>query len=179
MAPFTPFIAEEIYQNLTGEESVHLSSYPQGDKNLLDAKLVEQMKIAREITLVAHAKRKELALKVRQPLASITVIAPGQLSEQIKKVIAGEINVKKVQVKTGKSISVKLDTKISPQLEAEGKARDIIRSIQQLRKESGCSIDEKITVLLPSWPEEFTEEIKRQTLTLELIKSENLEVKRG
>ena len=61
----------------------------------------------------------------------------------------------------------------------EGEAREIIRQIQQARKETGCELSEKVTVTLPAWPKEFEQEIKKQTLSKELIKGEKLTIKRA
>ena len=61
----------------------------------------------------------------------------------------------------------------------EGEAREIIRQIQQARKEAGCQLSEKITVSLPSWPQEFEEQIKKETLSEKLIKSSEFAIKRA
>ncbi len=173
MAPFTPFISEEIYQNLTGRQSVHLADYPLGDAKFHHQELIETMKKAREIVEKAHALRKEAQIKVRQPLALLEY--PGdKLPEGIETLIADEVNVKKVlHTKT-----LRLDTKITAKLKVEGKAREIIRQIQKMRKEANCNLAESVTVKLPNWPEEFEEEIKRETLTSSLIKSSKLEIVR-
>jgi len=173
LAPFTPFIAEEIYQNLTGEESVHLSDFPQGNKKFHHAELIEQMRIAREIAEKSHAIRKLEGIKVRQPLSKIKY-GGEQLSAEIESIIAEEINVKEIVFKKG--ISISLDTKLTTELKAEGEAREIIRQIQQARKEAGCDLSEFVTVKLPTWPKEFEKEIKKQTLSLKLIKSDKLEI---
>ena len=171
MAPFTPFIAEEIYQNLTGEESVHLTDYPKGDKSLLDEELLKQMKIAREIVEKAHSLRKEANIKVRQPLSSLAY-GGEKLSEEIEKIIAQEVNVK--EVAHGKEIE--LNTNVTPQLKEEGDARDFIRSIQQLRKDAGCVLDAKIIITAPDWPDKFEEQIKRQTLATDIKKGDKTEI---
>jgi len=92
----------------------------------------------------------------------------------LETLIAEEINVKKVV--SGKSFN--LDTKITPELKAEGEAREIIRQIQQARKAAGCELNEKITVKLPSWPNQFEDYIKRETLTEALVKSPRFEIQR-
>ncbi len=171
MAPFTPFIAEEIYQNLTGEESVHLSDYPLGDKSLLDEELLKQMKEAREIVEKAHSLRKEANIKVRQPLAKLAYSGE-KLSDEIEKIIAQEVNVKNVT--HGKDIQ--LATDITPELKEEGDARDFIRSIQQLRKDAGCALDAKIIITAPDWPANFEEQIKSQTLATVIKKGDKTEI---
>ena len=193
LAPFLPFAAEDIYQNLTGKESVHLSDYPKGDSKLLDKNLTTQMYKARIIVEAGHAKRKELGIKLRQPLSSATIVtnAPKFLKD-IEKLIKDELNVKQIFWKKEKgkivatkevvdkltTVGVSFDQTITPKLAAEGRARDIIREIQQMRKEQNCKLDEKITVTLPNWPKEFEDYIKRETLAKELVKGPKIVLSR-
>ena len=97
------------------------------------------------------------------------------MPKEIEKIIAGEVNVKKI----ANAKTFKLDTNITPRLKTEGEAREIIRQIQQARKEAGCNLSEKVDVVLPSWPKSFTNHIKKETLTRKLIKGEKLEIKRN
>lgn len=174
LAPVTPFISDEMYRNLTGGLSVHLENWPEADKRQIVKKLEQEMQIAREISQKAHAQRKEFQIKVRQPLAQYQYSGP-KLSTEIEKIIASEINVKKV-LNGGKNI---LDTKITPELAVEGKARDIIRDIQVARKEADCKLDEKVQVILPTWPKEFEVEIKKQTLASNLVTGPKLTIVKG
>ena len=135
IAPFTPFIAEEIYQNLKTSkdfESIHLCDYPKPDKKLIDLKLEENMKEVREIVALALAKRAQAGLKTRQPLSKLAInnkkiIQDKELIELIK----DEVNIKEVVF--GKEI--KLDIKITNELKIEGIIRDLIRFIQGMRKD--------------------------------------------
>ena len=179
IAPFIPFIAEQMYLSLTGKESVHLDNFPDANKKLIDQKLEEAMAIARDIVEKAHAKRKEAGIKVRQPLQLLTATAHASLSSDLAQIIADEVNVKKIEIKKDKSISVKLDTKITPSLKLEGDAREIIRQIQQARKEAECDLAEKVTVELPQWPKEYEDQIKRETLAKSLIKARELKIVRS
>ncbi len=172
-APFMPFIAEEIYQTLTGEESVHLSTFPQGDKNLLNEKLITEMIFARELAEKTHSIRKSEGIKVRQPLSKLEY-GGEQLSKEVEAIIADEVNVKQIVFKKG--LSVNLDIKITKKLKKEGDSREIIRSIQNARKEAGCDLAEIVSVKLPNWPKVFEQEIKKQTLSSSLIKSDILEI---
>ena len=188
LAPFTPFIAEEIFKNLTGEESVHLQEYPKGDKSLLDKKLVSDMETVRKIVELGHAKRKELGIKVRQPLAKFKVqsstlrLRSGQefkVGGDLISLIKDELNVKEVEFKKGKGeLSVKFDTNITQELKDEGLARDIIRQIQQERKKLGTRLNEKVDVFLNHWPMEFEKEIKRKALVQTLKKGSAFKVTR-
>jgi len=176
LAPFTPFLAEEIYQNLENRESVHLSDYPMGDKGLLDKNLIDQMRLSREIAEQIHSLRKKKGIKVRQPL-QVVIYGQSKLTREIEYILAAEVNVKKVIFKKNSKIS--LDTKITPQLKKEGETREIIRQIQQARKEADCDLSEYVAVKLPSWPKEFEEEIKKETLAQNLTKSTKLEIIRS
>ncbi len=98
-APLLPLITEEIWRGLTGGESVHLAEFPQIPRCWEDAELVEAMDAVREVVSAAHSLRKANRLRVRQPLASMSVVTEnaGQL-ERFADLIAGEVNVKQVRI---------------------------------------------------------------------------------
>ncbi|HET9946900.1 MAG TPA: isoleucine--tRNA ligase [Patescibacteria group bacterium] len=181
LAPFTPFIAEEIYRNLTTEESVHLTDWPHADTSLVDEKLMKEMQLVRKIVELGLGQRKEQSIKVRQPLRQLSVLGlETELREDLFKLIKDEVNVKEVVFSEGKGeLRVVLDTKLTPELEKEGKAREIVRQIQEERKKLGTSLEEKVSVILPDFPEEFAEYIKKKALVDSLTKGEQFEVKRS
>ncbi|TXH08082.1 MAG: isoleucine--tRNA ligase [Candidatus Moraniibacteriota bacterium] len=154
MAPFTPFLAEEIYRNLTGEESVHLADYPVADDSLIDEKLNERMKQLREIVTLGLQKRAEAKIKVRQPLPMITLgekYADTFLDETLKlqfytDIAAEELNVREVRFVPNQTEDVVLDTNITPELKLEGEAREIIRAIQEGRKKAGFNVEDRISL---------------------------------
>lgn len=176
-APVIPFITDEMYKNLTGEESVHLADYPLGDKSLLDEDLIADMKKVREIVEKGHAKRKEAEIKLRQPLAGVVYSSNLRLSEDLEKIISDELNVKEVEFRKAEKLEVSLDTKLTPQLEKEGQARDLIRQIQQLRKEANLTLNDRIKVEAPSWPKEFEEIILSQTASDSIQVGESVSIK--
>jgi isoleucyl-tRNA synthetase len=180
LAPLIPFIADEIYRNLTGEESVHLADFPTTDQKLIDEKLEKEMEEARVIVEKAHAKRKELQIKVRQPLAKLTVNNPkSEIREEISELILDELNIKEILFKKGKGeFDVVLDTDITAELKEEGQARDIIREIQKQRKILGTTLDEKVSVVLESWPLAFEEYIKKKASVSLITKGEKFLVVR-
>lgn len=182
MAPITPFLAEEMYRNLTGEESVHLVSWPEHEVESMNDELEEQMVHVRKIVEVGHAKRKESGLKVRQPLASVAVSVDGKQAKfkaNMDQLILDELNVKKVSFTDGEGeLLVTFDITITPELKAEGEARDIVRSIQEERKKLGTSVDEKVNVTLPIWPEKFESYIKKNAMIETLAKGDTLLVKK-
>lgn len=243
IAPFMPFLAEEIYKNLTGEESVHLTDYPKAKKSAENSDLQNEMFLAKTIVSLGLAARSKAKIKVRQPLSKIQIALgdqydPALLKDQIE-IIKEELNVKSVdlikdpkelatviakpnakllgpkygkdvqkiivEAKSGKfdklpngnirvlnfeltpeemeiaylgkegfnveteaGILVALDTKITPELEQEGLARDIVRQIQELRKAADYSVNDRIKVALINVKSDllknFGDYIKSETL---------------
>ncbi len=190
LAPFTPFIAEEIYKNLTGEESVHLADWPEledGRLKIEDRKIIEQMNLVRKICELGHAERKKLSIKVRQPLQKFKIQSIRQaqdksskfkINEELVKLIKDELNVKQIELKPGSGeLSVKLDATITPELRAEGEARELIRQIQVLRKESGCRLNQYIDITLPENAcRDFANYIKRETLAKKILWGDHLQI---
>lgn len=174
MAPFTPFLSEEIYKNLTDEESVHLADYPKADLSAIDKALNEKMLLARKIVELGLAARAESKIKVRQPLQSLTYYS-SKLDSELENIIADEVNVKEVKYKQGDDPNkVDLDVKISEPLKLEGFAREIIRNVQSLRKNSGFAVDDRIIVYYQSDSKELN---NAMTEMGELIKREVLATK--
>jgi len=170
-APFIPFITEEIYKNLTSEESVHLTDYPLSDKSVIDKKLSMEMESVRKLAEISHSLRKEKGVKLRQPLSTFTYGKNFEkLTAELEKVLSAEINAKKIVYNKSKAAS--FDFKITQELEAEGQARDLVRQVQEKRKEAECRLDEFVIVETPTWPKEFEEYIKKETLAKELKKGE-------
>lgn len=176
LAPFTPFLAEEVYRNLSGEKSVHLADWPATEKTLTDVHLEKEMDQARKVVEQVHAVRKAHKIKVRQPLAKFSYRLARRLREEIEALMVEETNVKRVEYQAGEAAAegvVSLDTTITPELLAEGKARELVRQIQQLRKEKQCQIDAQIKLQLPSeyksFPQSLLNYVKKETLARELI----------
>ncbi len=182
LAPITPFLAESIFLNLTNKESVHLEYWPTFDISRINNSLESQMERVRKIVEVGHAKRKELAIKVRQPLSkAIITLEKGseKLIDSLDYLIKDELNVKNIEFKEGnEEILVDFDTTLTEELIEEGKAREIIRMIQEERKRLGTAQNEKIDVTLPEWPKSFEETIKKKTLIRNLTRGDLFEVKR-
>ncbi|HSX40306.1 MAG TPA: class I tRNA ligase family protein, partial [Candidatus Saccharimonadales bacterium] len=176
LAPITPFLAEEMYINLTGEESVHLTEWPIANKALINKNIEREMVQARMVVEKAHAARKEAGIKVRQPLSSLATLTPVPLSETVS-LIKDEVNVVDFENKKG-DFYLSLDTNLTDELIAAGKSRDIIRQIQEERKKLGTSLAEKVNVTLPDWPEEFENEIKKKALVQNLEKGDKFSVSR-
>jgi isoleucyl-tRNA synthetase len=144
-APFVPFLSEKIYQGLKFEnfESVHLADWPKFEKKLVDKKLEEKMKKAREIVALALAERAKFKIKVRQPLWELRIPNTELKKEkEILEIIKEEINVKEITF--GKTL--KLDTELTPALREEGIIRELIRQIQDLRKKANLKPKDKISI---------------------------------
>lgn len=97
IAPFTPFIAEELYRDLTGATSVHLMSYPKPDQEAIDLHLEERMALVRDLVTLGRSARENAKIKVRQPLQEVVIDGTyeallGDLAELLKE----ELNVKEV-----------------------------------------------------------------------------------
>lgn len=149
LAPFTPFIAEEIFKNLTKEESVHLTAWPEAkslDKS--ETTLLKEMAIVRSVVETAHAARKKTAIPVRQPLKSYMTDLR-KISADLEYLIRDEVNVKNIIWGAPKS---KLDTVLYPELEEEMKVRELVRRIQEERKNMGLSLSQKVSVSSPWLP---------------------------
>jgi len=184
LSPFTPFLAEEIYKNLTNEESVHLTDWPKFEEKMIDAQLEEEMNSVRKICELGHSARKSLSFKVRQPLGKFKVqsskfkkeIQNSKFAVELIDLIKEELNVKEVVFLDEEEIKVEFDKKITPELKAEGEAREIIRQIQEARKQAGCRLDEIIQVGLPAWPKDYEELIKKEVLASKLVEKEKIEI---
>jgi isoleucyl-tRNA synthetase len=137
------------------------------------------MEEARRICELGHAKRKEEKIKVRQPLAVLKVFGRRGLFEDLLALIKDELNVKKIVFERPQAnFSVVFETKITFELREEGQAREIVRIIQDKRKEQKVAFDDKIEVTLPWWPKKFEDYIKKETLAQSLNKGERVSIKR-
>jgi len=160
LAPFTPFLADELFSNLTGDkESIHLKDWlPAGKVNKL---VMDDMERVRDYVNVGLSLRAKAQLKVRQPLASVTVPILGEHVD-FEPILIDELNVKLVKI--GEVVDI--DTKITPELKREGLMREIIRFVQNARKDAGLNIDDRITLSLYSENIEIGKAIKEHSDTI-------------
>ena len=180
MAPFTPFLAEELYQKMTGAgvvnseipESVHLLDWPEA--GLIDEAVLTQMAKTREIITAGLAERMkktetEAQIKVRQPLAKL-VYAGEKLDDFYEQIIMEEVNVKSVE--HGEALV--LDKTLTPELLEEGKIRELIRFVQAARKKAGLNVDDRIKLMVSmEVPETYREMLMNEVLAEELVKEGN------
>ena len=185
LAPFAPFLAEELYHNLTGDnESIHLKDWlPAGE---IDNSMLRDMNALRTAVNDGLSKRASEGIKVRQPLASVKLIntisqdTPAEVAQFLIDIAKDELNVKSVEIVTDSESesaqpSVVYDLTITPELKREGLMREIIRHVQSARKQAGLQIDDRIVLSISSDDSEisqavdaFADVIKSETLAVEL-----------
>lgn len=182
MAPFLPFVAERLWQEVSGNsfqnrgESVHLESWPDlGNLSQSESAVLEAMSLARQAVEQGLAARDAAGIKIRQMLAELKVSGGGALNQDYLDLIAEELNVQKVIWSGGEDkLQVLLDTVITPELQLEGNKRELIRTINALRKEAGLTINDKIEIRIESSEETFSwlagwsEELKKATIAASL-----------
>jgi len=173
IAPFVPFISEEIYKNLTKKESVHLENWPKVNKKLINKKLNREMEKTREVVKLALTERARSRIKVRQPLSELQITNYKLRKEkELLELIKDEINVKKITF--GKSM--KLDTKITPALKEKGMIREVIRQIQEMRKKAGYKPRHRILVQCSGTPELNKILVRNKSLILEETKAKDFQL---
>ena len=168
LAPFTPFLAEELYQQMTGSgESVHLLDYPMETE--VDEKVLDEMARARKVIADGLALRMQKSeteeqIKVRQPLNRL-VYAGEKLPEMYEQIIAEEVNVKVVE----NGAETWLNKELTAELREEGRVRDLIRAVQAARKKAGLQVDDRIRLSLSvKVPEQWRGVLMNEVLATEL-----------
>ena len=170
LAPFTPFIAEELYQNLVlsmfpdALASVHLTDYPTGDESKIDKQLADDNRLAMKVCSMGRAARSKAGVKVRQPLETfyVGVSSAGEerILDRVTPLVLDELNVKELKTESidnvvglassgfsvisEQSSSVAVSTHITIELEAEGIAREIVHRLQTMRRTAGYEIADHI-----------------------------------
>ncbi len=201
LAPFIPFVAEEMYQNLVCSvfpeqpESVHLADFPVADMDKIDKHLAADVRLAMKISSLGRAARSDAGIKVRQPLSRLLVKVTAERQKKALRHLAPqvleEVNVKSLDlvddmpiakhkewpVASESDVMVMLDTDITPELAAEGIAREMVRRLQMMRRSAGFEIADHITTFyqgdeyLNKVIADFADYIKQETLSEQLLDS--------
>ena len=199
LAPLAPFVAEEIYRNLVcsvdseATESVHLADFPVADLSQIDERLVEATSLTMTVCSLGRAARAKAGIKVRQPLsrALVRVRSAGekQALQMLTHQMLDELNVKELDFHEGEEVVdkpgyvsvvegdywVAVATELSPELEAEGIAREAVRRLQTMRRSAGLDIADHIVIYYEGEDSiqlvmtKFADYIKQETLSRELI----------
>ncbi len=255
LAPFMPFISDEIFRNLTGKDSVHLEDWPLAKTEMIDKKLNEEINLLRKVVNLGHAVRAKNKIRVRQPLAKVFVASTNKeelaLIESQKSIILEELNVKEIEIldnphsiadevinpnskvlgpKYGKDVQtiirelkegkfdieegrvkvgnfmlekdeyelsykgkeghgvesengivISVDTNLSEELISEGLMREIVRHIQDMRKDADFMVSDRILIMLKSEGQmemtisRYADTIKAETLGDELMQGGDIE----
>ncbi|MCJ7605941.1 MAG: class I tRNA ligase family protein, partial [Dehalococcoidales bacterium] len=170
MAPFTPFLAEELYRNLVktvvpdAPESVHLTDYPVANESLINSELADDNRLAMKVCSMGRSARSQTRIKVRQPLGELHVGVDSEREkrslERVTPLILEELNVKELydgttaeieamdkghyQMVTEGNNNLAISTYLTPELEAEGVAREIVHKIQGMRRAANYQIADHI-----------------------------------
>jgi len=142
LAPYAPYLSEYIYSEFSND-SVHLSKWPKINSKLINNKLEKEFELALEIIEKGLAERDKVQIGLKWPLAKATIKSE-KINNNLLEIIKNQLNIKEIETKLGKELSVKLDTKMTPELEAEGYAREISRKVQAARKKAGFVKSDKI-----------------------------------
>ena len=160
LAPFVPFLTEEVWQHSVRPgtpglpDSVHLATWPDPDAELIDEVLLDQVDVERKLAVAGRSLRRNEELKVRQPLAT-AVISPdlpaalrADLAEEInvREVVAGDVAGSGWPSEAQREVSIAVDTEITPELRLAGLAREIVRFVQNCRKQDGLQITDRISL---------------------------------
>jgi len=180
LAPFTPFLAEELYHNLTGDdESIHLKDWLPAGK--INRAMLRDMNALRAAVNDGLSKRAAEGIKVRQPLASAKLVStisqntPEEVAQFLVDIARDELNVKSVEAVTGSELdvseasaqpSVVYDLNITPELKREGLMREIVRHVQSARKKAGLQVDDRIILQLTTNDDQLRQAINEHRATI-------------
>lgn len=164
LAPFLPFVCEQVWRDIYKNESVHAEDYPRAEARRIDKQLEYDMIRARETVTIILKKRSEAGIKVRQPLSLVKL--KKELPAELAAIMASEVNVKKVVSDPALEEEIWLDVALTPELQEEGMIREIVRNVQAARKDAGLTqkqqialrfaADDRLANLVEKWREYLT-----------------------
>jgi len=172
LAPFCPYLAENIYQEVIKplsskkrKESVHMEDWPKVDKKLVNEKLEKEMSVVKQLVELSYAARHKAGIKLRWPVGSVVVVSKRKdiavAVKSLKEILENMCNAKKVVVKTkipeGKFAKaqspiadVLVETKMSVKLLNEALFRELVREVQSMRKKNRFQVSDRIDLTLTS-----------------------------
>ncbi len=188
LAPWAPFISDYLWNELTDgtelPESVHLSDWPKA--GTFDPKLLYEMRVAREFINEGLRQRAEAKIKVRQPLTQATVEGSIPIPDTMKDIVAEELNVKKVEFLRPSKITEKtpfievamrpsgalpgklhLDTTLTDELKREGLMREVVRQVQNARKQADLQVENRINLILETANDDLKQAIEEHAKTIQ------------
>ncbi len=178
LAPFTPFLAEELWQKMVGgddaKNSVHLTDWTEA--GVIDEGVLKEMARVREVIneglkMRMQKSENEQQVKVRQPLNEL-IYDGSKLPEWGEEIVCDEVNVKKVT----HGDKMWIDKEITEELAQEGWTRELVRAVQSARKKAGLVVDDRIRLSVDAEvPEKWRRMLMNETLAEELTRGENYE----
>jgi isoleucyl-tRNA synthetase len=205
LAPFMPFVAEDMYRNLVCSvnknepESIHLVDFPVADESKIDRDLSIDTRLAMRVSSLGRAARSQAGIKVRQPLAKVLVYVSSKRDreglEHLTSQVLEELNVKAIEFAesadelgnqgcilcTEGGLSVGVSKDIPPELLAEGLAREIVHRLQTMRRSAGFEIADYITTYyqgdsyIRQVMTAFADYVRQETLSRQLEEVESPE----
>jgi len=174
LAPFAPYISEYIYSNF-GKTSVHLSSWPKADEKRIDNKLEKDFENIFLIIEKGLSARDKAGIGLKWPLAKV-IIKGMEIKRDLQELVKRQLNVKKIELKKAKELEVSFDISLTPELEAEGYAREMSRQVQEFRKNLGLNKKDRINLVLVT-DDKFKKILEKQKKLLkERTNSKKLEI---
>jgi isoleucyl-tRNA synthetase len=181
LAPLTPFISEIIYQKLKDNrivilESVHLELWPEFDEKLINQEVIEKMELTREIVKRSLELRDNAKIPVRQVLSKVKLKGVNLENEYLD-IIAEATNVKKaiIESREDSELLVEIDTKITPSLRSEGLARNLIRNLNNYRKQLNLSTQNRINLYLKIIDKDLLKALeKHEKIIKKMIQADNI-----
>ncbi len=149
LSPIMPFLTEKLYKNQNPKkESIFLEKFSKPDLQLINNELEKDFEIILKIIEAGLAQRDKIKIGLKWPLATAEIKTNKKISKELQEIVARQLNVKNIKISIDKKISVKFDKKLTPELEAEGFARELSRKVQALRKKAGLVKDDKIELVI-------------------------------